>query len=36
VEAAREIFSKYLTPTLPLHAEDLAEFDEGPQARSAG
>jgi proteasome-associated ATPase len=26
-EAAREIFSKYLTPTLPLHPEDLAEFD---------
>ncbi len=25
-EAAREIFSKYLTPTLPLHAEDLDEF----------
>ncbi len=27
-EAAREIFSKYLTPTLPLHREDLAEFDQ--------
>jgi proteasome-associated ATPase len=26
-EGAREIFSKYLTPTLPLHPEDLAEFD---------
>src|ERR671921_423465 len=26
-EAARDIFSKYLTPTLPLHHEDLAEFD---------
>ncbi|MGI8459951.1 MAG: proteasome ATPase [Propionibacteriaceae bacterium] len=25
-EAAREIFSKYLTPTLPLHADDLHEF----------
>ena len=24
-EAAREIFSKYLVPTLPLHPEDLAE-----------
>jgi len=24
-EAAREIFSKYLTPDLPLHADDLAE-----------
>ena len=35
-EAAREIFSKYLTPTLPLHAEDLAEFDQSPQATVAG
>ena len=25
-EAARDIFSKYLTPTLPIHADDLAEF----------
>ncbi|MDQ3790248.1 MAG: proteasome ATPase, partial [Actinomycetota bacterium] len=25
-EAARDIFSKYLTPNLPIHAEDLAEF----------
>ncbi|MFK4085084.1 proteasome ATPase [Kribbella sp. NPDC020789] len=25
-EAARDIFSKYLTRSLPLHAEDLAEF----------
>ncbi|GAA1516895.1 proteasome ATPase [Kribbella lupini] len=25
-EAARDIFSKYLTPTLPLHPEDLSEF----------
>jgi proteasome-associated ATPase len=25
-ESARDIFSKYLTPDLPLHAEDLAEF----------
>jgi proteasome-associated ATPase len=24
-EAARDIFSKYLTPSLPLHADDLAE-----------
>ncbi|MGY1833360.1 proteasome ATPase [Geodermatophilus sp. SYSU D01180] len=24
-EAARDIFSKYLTPTLPIHADDLAE-----------
>jgi proteasome-associated ATPase len=30
-EAAREIFSKYLTPTLPLHPEDLAEFDHDAQ-----
>ena len=26
-EAAREIFSKYLVPTLPIHPEDLAEHD---------
>jgi proteasome-associated ATPase len=25
-EAARDIFSKYLVPSLPLHADDLAEF----------
>jgi proteasome-associated ATPase len=25
-ESARDIFSKYLTPTLPLHADDVAEF----------
>jgi proteasome-associated ATPase len=25
-ESARDIFSKYLTPNLPLHAVDLAEF----------
>jgi proteasome-associated ATPase len=25
-ESARDIFSKYLTPNLPLHADDLAEF----------
>ncbi len=31
-EAAREIFSKYLTPTLPLHHEDLAEFDQDREA----
>jgi proteasome-associated ATPase len=31
-EAAREIFSKYLTPTLPLHREDLAEFNGDPRA----
>ncbi|MCD9198043.1 proteasome ATPase [Aeromicrobium wangtongii] len=26
-ESARDIFSKYLTSTLPLHADDLAEWD---------
>ncbi|WP_405495962.1 proteasome ATPase [Nocardia sp. NBC_00511] len=26
-EAAQDIFSKYLTETLPLHSEDIAEFD---------
>ncbi|MGV9664107.1 proteasome ATPase [Nocardia niigatensis] len=26
-EAAQDIFSKYLTETLPLHSEDLREFD---------
>ncbi|MRH88512.1 proteasome ATPase [Nocardia sp. SYP-A9097] len=26
-EAAQDIFSKYLTDTLPLHADDLAEFN---------
>ncbi|OBI69868.1 proteasome ATPase [Mycobacterium sp. E796] len=26
-EAAQDIFSKYLTETLPLHADDLTEFD---------
>jgi proteasome-associated ATPase len=31
-EAAREIFSKYLRPSLPLHAEDLAEFAQDRQA----
>jgi proteasome-associated ATPase len=36
VEAAREIFSKYLTPTLPLHAEDLAEFGGDRHATVAG
>jgi proteasome-associated ATPase len=34
-EAAREIFSKYLTTTLPLHPEDLDEFggDRGATVR---
>ncbi len=36
VEAAREIFSKYLTATLPLHAEDLAEFEGDRAATVAG
>jgi proteasome-associated ATPase len=31
-EAAKDIFSKYLTPTLPIHADDLAEFSGDPQA----
>src|SRR5918912_2815274 len=31
-EAAKDVFSKYLTPTLPLHADDLAEFGRDRQA----
>ncbi|MGH3786961.1 MAG: proteasome ATPase [Pseudonocardiaceae bacterium] len=31
-EAAKDVFSKYLTTTLPLHAEDLAEFGGDLQA----
>ncbi|WP_310963488.1 proteasome ATPase [Nocardioides terrisoli] len=31
-ESARDIFSKYLVPTLPLHADDLAEFNGDRQA----
>jgi proteasome-associated ATPase len=31
-EAARDIFTKYLTPDLPLHAGDLAENGGSPQA----
>ncbi|OLF12247.1 proteasome ATPase [Actinophytocola xinjiangensis] len=31
-EAARDIFSKYLTQNLPIHAEDLAEFRGDPRA----
>ena len=31
-EAAKDIFSKYLTPNLPIHAEDLAEFGGDPRA----
>jgi proteasome-associated ATPase len=35
-EAARDIFSKYLTPTLPLHDDDLAEHNKDPEATVAG
>jgi proteasome-associated ATPase len=31
-EAAKDVFSKYLTTTLPLHADDLAEFGEDAKA----
>jgi proteasome-associated ATPase len=31
-EASRDIFSKYLTPDLPLHERDLRENDGSPQA----
>jgi proteasome-associated ATPase len=31
-EAAKDIFSKYLTRNLPIHAEDLAEFSGDPAA----
>jgi proteasome-associated ATPase len=31
-EAAKDIFSKYLTKTLPIHADDLAEFGGDPGA----
>jgi proteasome-associated ATPase len=31
-EAAKDVFSKYLTTTLPLHADDLAEFGHDRQA----
>jgi proteasome-associated ATPase len=34
-EAAREIFSKYLVPTLPIHPDDLAENDSDPTASCA-
>src|SRR6476646_6773324 len=34
-EAAREIFSKYLTPTLPLHPDDVAEHGGSPEATIA-
>lgn len=35
-EAARDIFSKYLVPELPLHADDLAEFGGDPVATVNG
>ncbi|PUA79375.1 proteasome ATPase [Nocardioides currus] len=35
-ESARDIFSKYLTPDLPLHAHDLAEFHDDAEACVAG
>ena len=35
-EAARDIFSKYLTSRLPLHEDDLAEFGGDRQATVAG
>ena len=35
-ESARDIFSKYLTSNLPLHAEDLREFDGDRDACVAG
>ncbi|WP_110205550.1 proteasome ATPase [Nocardioides daejeonensis] len=35
-ESARDIFSKYLTPDLPLHADDLAEFGNDRKACADG
>ena len=35
-ESARDIFSKYLVATLPLHADDLAEFGDDRDACVAG
>ncbi|WP_460868810.1 proteasome ATPase [Nocardioides pakistanensis] len=35
-ESARDIFSKYLTPELPLHADDLAEFGGDREACVGG
>ncbi|WP_245155005.1 proteasome ATPase [Nocardioides sp. 1609] len=35
-EGARDIFSKYLTASLPLHADDLAEFGGDRDATVAG
>ncbi|GAA4364647.1 proteasome ATPase [Nocardioides caricicola] len=35
-ESARDIFSKYLTTSLPLHADDVAEFGGDREATVAG
>jgi proteasome-associated ATPase len=35
-EAAKEIFSKYLTTRLPLHSDDLAEFGNDPERCISG
>ena len=35
-ESARDIFAKYVTPDLPLHAEDLAEHGGNPKATCQG
>jgi proteasome-associated ATPase len=35
-EGAMDIFNKYLTPDLPLHVDDLAEFGGDPEACIAG
>jgi len=35
-ESARDIFAKYVTPDLPLHAEDLAEHGGNPEATCQG
>jgi proteasome-associated ATPase len=35
VESARDIFSKYVTPDLPLHRDDLAEHGDDPVATVA-
>ena len=35
-EAARDIFSKYVTPTLPIHPDDLAEHGGNRDATVAG
>ncbi|MBS43542.1 MAG: proteasome ATPase [Nocardioides sp.] len=35
-ESARDIFSKYLTSTLPLHADDVREFGGDREATAAG